>query len=339
MRLSEYLRDKILILLLHLLCMMFLMGFFYITGYSKSASALVLVFWWIILVLWILTGYFRRKKYFEQVWHILENIDQRYLLGELLPSSPYLEDRIYKELIQRSNKSVIERIRKIEDEQRDYRDYIESWVHEIKAPITSIQLTCENHKDEVTRQISLENQRIENDVDMVLYYARMEKVYKDYMIEKTDLGRVASEILMKNKYYLIRNGVCGEVNCLDDVYTDRKWISFILNQLVLNSVKYKSEDPKVLPCIRIYTEKYAHGVRLVVEDNGTGIREEEISRIFEKGFTGSNGRNGKKSTGMGLYLCRRLCGKLGIAIDAESVWKKGTKISLTFPISSYLSKM
>ena len=262
-----------------------------------------------------------------------------YLLGELLPASPYLEDRIYRELIRRSNKSVIERIRMLEDEQNDYRDYIESWVHEIKAPITSIQLVCENHKDEVTRQISLENQRIENDVDMVLYYARMEKVYKDYMIEETDLGKAASEILIKNKYYLISNGVRGEVECPDLAYTDKKWILFILNQLMLNSVKYKSENPKVHPYIHIYTERYGHGVRLIVEDNGTGIREEEMSRIFEKGFTGSNGRNGKKSTGMGLYLCRRLCEKLGIAIEAESVRGEGTKMILTFPVSSYLSKM
>ena len=289
MRFSEYIKDKILICLLHLLCMILLMGFFYITGYNRNAAALILIFWWIILGIWIVTGYYRRKKYFDRAEHILENVDQRYLLGELLPASPYLEDRIYRELIRRSNKSVIERIRMLEDEQNDYRDYIESWVHEIKAPITSIQLACENHKDEVTRQIGLENQRIENDVDMVLYYARMEKVYKDYMIEETDLGKAASEILIKNKYYLISNGVRGEVECPDLAYTDKKWILFILNQLMLNSVKYKSENPKVHPYIHIYTERYGHGVRLIVEDNGTGIREEEMSRIFEKGFTGSNG--------------------------------------------------
>ncbi len=325
MRFSEYIKDKILICLLHLLCMILLMGFFYITGYNRNAAALILIFWWIILGIWIVTGYYRRKKYFDRAEHILENVDQRYLLGELLPASPYLEDRIYRELIRRSNKSVIERIRMLEDEQNDYRDYIESWVHEIKAPITSIQLACENHKDEVTRQIGLENQRIENDVDMVLYYARMEKVYKDYMIEETDLGKAASEVLMKNKYYLISNGVRGEVECPDFAYTDKKWILFILNQLMLNSVKYKSENPKVHPYIHIYTERYGHGVRLIVEDNGSGIREEEMSRIFEKGFTGSNGRNGKKSTGMGLYLCRRLCEKLGIAIEAESV--RGDRVS------------
>ena len=174
---------------------------------------------------------------------------------------------------------------------------------------------------------------------MVLYYARMEKVYKDYMIEETDLGKAASEIFMKNKYYLISSGVHGEVACPDHVYTDKKWILFILNQLVLNSVKYKKQDVDEHPYIRIYTERYGHGVRLVVEDNGTGIRTEELSRIFEKGFTGSNGRNGKKSTGMGLYLCQKLCEKLGISIEAESVLGEGTKMILTFPVSSYLSKM
>ena len=101
--------------------MILLMGFFYITGYNRNAAALILIFWWIILGIWIVTGYYRRKKYFDRAEHILENVDQRYLLGELLPASPYLEDRIYRELIRRSNKSVIERIRMLEDEQNDYR--------------------------------------------------------------------------------------------------------------------------------------------------------------------------------------------------------------------------
>lgn len=121
MRFSEYIKDKILICLLQLLCMILLMGFFYITEYNRNAAALILIFWWIILGLWIVTGYYRRKIYFEKAEHILENVDQRYLLGELLPPSPYLEDRIYRKLIRSSNKSVIERIRKLEDEQNEYR--------------------------------------------------------------------------------------------------------------------------------------------------------------------------------------------------------------------------
>ena len=161
MRLSDYIKDKIMTYLLHLLCMILLTFFFYITGYNKNAVSLILFCWCLILILWTGVGYVRRKQYFTEAEHILEQADQRYLLGELLPPSSRLEDCLYRELILKSNKSVIERIRKIEDTQKEYREYIESWVHEIKAPITGIQLMCENHKDPVTRQIMLENKKIE----------------------------------------------------------------------------------------------------------------------------------------------------------------------------------
>ena len=118
------------------------------------------------------------------------------------------------------------------------------------------------------------------------------------------------------------------------MYTDRKWIAFILNQMLLNSVKYRREQP----VFYIYTERGKNGVVLVLEDNGAGIRQEEIPRIFEKGFTGSNGRSHERSTGMGLYLCRKLCGRLGIGIRAESEYGKGTKMFLEFPISNYISR-
>lgn len=115
-----------------------------------------------------------------------------------------------------------------------------------------------------------------------------------------------------------------------------KWIAFILNQLILNAVKYRRDAE---PRIRIFTEKTDHGVFLMVADNGLGIPEEELPRIFDKGFTGSNGRTNRPSTGMGLYLCRKLCLKLGIEINAESIENNGTKIILAFPVSSYLAKL
>lgn len=230
------------------------------------------------------------------------------------------------------------------DEQRDYREYMESWVHEIKAPITSISLLCENgRKPELSekkegayresfRTISMENQKIENDVDMVLYLARGKEVYKDYLIRETSLQDVVCEVLNKNRLLLMQNQVRAEVDCEDMVYADRKWIVFILNQMVLNSVKYRSENP----LFRIFTERTLKGVFLIFEDNGVGIREEEISRIFEKGFTGSNGRSHERSTGMGLYLCQNLCNKMGIGLRAESEYGKGTRIILDFPVSTYV---
>ena len=336
MRMVEYVKDKILLLVLHMLCMLLLAGFLHGTGYSKEYICLILLGWLGILGCWFVYGYFNRKCYFQKMKEILDQVDQRYLLGELMPESYRLEDRLYRDMIRRSNKSVIDRIRVVEDQQKDYREYIESWVHEIKAPITSIALMCENHKDNLTRQIHLENQKIENYVDMALYYARSESVYKDYVIQETDFQEIAVVVLNRNKQYLIQNRVQAEVDCKDVAYTDKKWIAFILNQLILNSAKYRKEEGVY---IHIRTKRYPGGIRLLVIDDGIGIREEDMPRIFEKGFTGSNGRMQERSTGMGLYLCKKLCQNLGIGIYAESEEGKGTKMTLEFPVSSYLSKL
>ncbi len=395
---GAFLKDKLLLFLLHITCMLVLTGYLLLTGYPWDSCALILICWILILTAWTLYAYHDRKIYFLKIGHILDKVDQRFLLGELMPESPRIEDRLYREMIRRSNKSVIERIRRVEDEQREYREYIESWVHEIKAPITSISLICENRREErrypesfgekagkadrmnesdadraqevcqetgapesqnaanqqitsesqnaaiqqitsesqnaAIRQIALENQKVENYVDMALYYARSDEVYKDYVIRETDLQTAAEEAVLKNKYYLIQNQIQVEVRCGEQkVYTDRKWILFILNQLILNCTKYKAKENAR---IRITAEAFPNGVHLLVEDNGAGIKKEELPRIFEKGFTGTNGRKNDRATGMGLYLCRKLCGKLGIEINARSEYGSGTCIVLEFPISTYV---
>lgn len=345
MKLMDFLKDRGMLLLFHLVCMFVLSFFLKITGYNAANTTLILIFWVILLLVWLSVTYLQRRNYFHEMEQILENVDQRYLLGELLPDSFRLEDRLYREMIHKSNKSVIERIRKMEEEQNDYREYIESWIHEIKAPITSIALICNNRRhsfltgqttnpDEDLQTIHLENQKIENYADMALYYARSKEVYKDYLIRKTNLKEVVCEVLEKNRLLFIQNQVQAEINCEDMVYTDKKWIAFILNQILLNSVKYKKETP----VFHIHTSRGKNGVFLTVEDNGTGIRREELSRIFEKGFTGSNGRAQERSTGMGLYLCRKLCDRLGIGLRAQSEYGSGTKMILEFPLSNMISR-
>lgn len=344
MKLGIFLRDKCLLLLCHAVCGGALAGFLSLTGYSSANILLILLCWLLVLAGWLSAAFLSRRAYFREIEQILENLDQRYLLGELLPHSFRLEDKLYREMILRSNKSVIERIREIEDGQKDYKEYIESWVHEIKAPITSVALLCENGRKsadsgsssikETLRRVELENQKIENHVDAVLYYARSENVYQDFLIRKTDLQEICEQVLGKNRLLLMEKQVRAQVNCPDAVYTDGKWISFILNQMILNSAKYCSESP----VFSITTKREQNGVLLTLEDNGTGIPAEELSRIFEKGFTGSNGRDHERATGMGLYLCRKLCGRLGIQVSAESELGKGTRMLLEFPISHYINR-
>ncbi len=338
MKLTDFLRDRGMLLLLHLVCLFLAAGFFRLTGYSSANTVLFLTVWILLLSVWLAHTFLQRRRFFRGALEILDKVDQRYLLGELLPDSCGLEDRLYREMILRSNKSCVERIRRIEEEQRDYREYMESWVHEIKAPITGIALLCDNRRENVPASgtdyltISLENQKIENCVDMVLYYARSEEVYKDYLIREVCLEDVVFEVLDKNRLLLIHSRVRADVSCRDTVYTDGKWIAFILNQMVLNSVKYRGEHPMLRVCTRRETDS----VLLIFEDNGTGIRPEDLPRIFDKGFTGSNGRDNGRSTGMGLYLCRRLCDRLGVGLSAESEYGAGTKLYLRFPVSSHI---
>lgn len=334
MKATEYLKDKSLLLLLHIVCMSLLAGYLRMTGYPRDYCAVIMSCWAVVLGIFMTAQFLSRRRYFQEMEHILEHLDQRYLLGELMPWSFCLEDRLYRTLIRKSNKSVIERIRRIEQEQKEYREYIESWVHEIKAPITAIALNCENHRDERSRYLLVENKKVEDYVDMALYYARSDAVYKDYMIAETNLQETAEKVLMQNKYGLIQRRIQAEVDCHDAVFTDGKWIGFILNQLVLNSAKYSRKEGAH---IWIATEAQKSGVLLKVKDNGAGIPKEELSRIFEKGFTGTNGRGTERSTGMGLYLCHKLCRKLGIGIRAVSEEGTGTEIILEFPVSSYLA--
>lgn len=197
-------------------------------------------------------------------------------------------------------------------------------------------MIIENNKTSVTKSIDEELQRIENYIEQALFYARSNTVEKDYYIKKVKLRDIVYESIKKNKNVLIQEKVSMNLHDLDlEVNTDSKWIGFILNQIIGNSIKYKKIDSHLE--IEIYAKQGKENVILYIKDNGIGIKEGEVTRVFEKGFTGTNGRlAGKKSTGIGLYLCKNLCNKLGIQIELNSGQDEGTKVQLIFPQSSYI---
>ena len=197
-------------------------------------------------------------------------------------------------------------------------------------------MIIQNNKNEVTKSIDEELDKVENYIEQALFYARSNIVEKDYYIKRVILKDIVNESIKKNKNTLIQSNTSININNLDlEVNTDSKWITFILNQLIQNSIKYKKvKEPLEL---KIYATREKEKVKLYIKDNGIGIEEGEIKRVFEKGFTGENGRmSNKKSTGIGLYLCKNLCSKLGISINLTSVKKEGTQVELTFPKGSYI---
>lgn len=199
------------------------------------------------------------------------------------------------------------------------------------------KLIVENNKNAVTKSIDEELDKIEDYIEQALFYARSNNLEKDYYIKKISLNKIVNESIKKNKNAFIQEKIAIDIHDLEcQVYTDSKWIVFILNQLIQNSRKYKKQEENLK--IEIYAKQKAQSVVLYVKDNGIGIKEAEIIRVFEKGFTGTNGRSAnKKSTGIGLYLCKKLCDKLGISIELSSVINEGTKVRLIFPKSTYTS--
>lgn len=337
MRFIDYFKDKIMIILMNISCMFLLSCFLLLVKNSISTVLIILITWTSIFFTYVLIEYWRRSNYFRKLEDILNNLDKKYLIAEVMEKSHRLEDKKYRSILRKSNKAVIEKINTIEDEQKDYKEYMESWVHEIKLPITAMELICENNKNDVTRKIKAELSKVDNSVERVLFYARADEVYKDYIVKDIDINEVIYETISKNKSYFIQNRILINVQCEKNIVcTDKKWLSFIINQILINAVKYKRDGNGK---IDIYTKMINDEIKLYIKDNGLGIKESEIKRIFDKGFTGTNGRKNSKSTGIGLYLCKKLCNKLGIDISVESKIEEYTKIILIFPKKSYLSKL
>lgn len=292
----------------------------------------------IIMVLYLVSitiEYFRKKKFYDNLLNMLEELEEKYLITEIIKTPGFLEGKILKSTLEQIDKSMLENVNKYKYMTEDYKEYIELWIHEIKIPIAASKMVIENNKNIITKSIDEELDKVENYVEQALFYARSNTVEKDYYIKKVELKEIVNESIKKNKSSLIQEKISINIHDLNmEVNTDNKWVVFILNQIIQNSIKYKKKEKSV---IEIYAKQGKENVILSVKDNGIGIKKGEITRVFKKGFTGTNGRlSNKKSTGIGLYLCKKLCDKLGMAIELNSVQNEGTEVKLVFPKSSYI---
>ena len=201
----------------------------------------------------------------------------------------------------------------------DSADYFTLWAHQIKTPIAAMRLLlqtdCSPENDELEEQLF----KIEQYVEMVLQYS----ISSDLEIKSYDLGGIVRAAVKKYRKQFLRKKtkvIVGDINCR--VLTDEKWLSFVIEQIISNALKYTSDG-----AVEIYMDKSAEKT-LVIADTGIGIRPEDLPRIFEKGFTGFNGREDKKSTGIGLFLCKKILTKLSHTITVTSEVGKGTAVKL-----------
>ena len=335
MKFRLFIKDKLLQISLLIFSILTIEIFLFAYPYGNFIKIYIPIIILLLYLISIIIEYLTKRNYYNNIYKLLNELEEKYLITEIIKNSNFTEGKILKDIIEQIDKSMLENVNKYKYLTEDYKEYIEMWIHEIKTPISASKMIIENNKNEITKSIDEELQKIENYIEQALFYARSNTVDKDYFIKKSNLQEMVNECIIKNKTVLIGEKISINTFDLDlEVKTDNKWIVFILNQIIQNSIKYRQKEA---PKIEIYGKLGKENIILYIKDNGIGIKNGEVTRVFEKGFTGTNGRMlNKKSTGIGLYLCKKLCDKLGMGIEFNSVLNEGTEVRLIFPNGSYM---
>ncbi|MBD5506207.1 MAG: HAMP domain-containing histidine kinase [Lachnospiraceae bacterium] len=330
-----YWKNQLPAVIFQLLCMLMLSVFLLVVGNSADSILLIDLVWVLLCTAAMICRYRRRKRDLDRLLKMQEQLEEKYLIPELMPLPERADDQVYYFLLKDAEKGMLEQIEGSRRERAEYKEYIEQWIHEVKTPITAMKLLCENNLYPFTRDLLAELEKVTRFTEQALYYARSEQVWKDYSVREISLSDVVHSAVADNRYLLTRSKAVVEVAEFDDmVFSDEKWVRFILNQLIVNAVKYSKGNP----VIRIYTKRGEEAVHLRIEDTGIGIPAQDLPRVFDKGFTGENGRVRQNATGIGLYLCKRLCDKLDIGLSVTSD-TNGTMIDLSFRINDFIRQV
>ena len=333
MKLIEYIKEKFVFMVINIV--MTLSGVVILKALKVDTSAIVFIS--ILNLIGVFScyiyDYFNRKKYYDNLFKNLDGLDKKYFIAEILESGDFIESNIIYSVLEECTKSMKDEVVDLKRNINDYKEYIETWVHEIKTPIASARLILENDEGYINKSVLEEIEKVEGFIEQVLFYARSSTVERDYIIKKIPLKNSINSVIRKNASILIEKRVKIQLEDIEKkVYCDSKWIEFILQQIISNSVKYMDKDEKYIKIRCLEKDK---NIILKILDNGIGISEKSIEKVFEKGYTGENGRKYNNSTGMGLYLCKKLCLKLGLGISIKSKLGVGTEVTIVFPINNY----
>lgn len=329
MSIIEFIKERMIFLIINLIMFLLVAILMKIVKVSIKIILILFLIWFGPILIYMFLEFIKYRRYLNNLINTVENLDRKYLLPEVIEEPRFQEARIINDVLKQCNKSMHEKVKHYKDEQIEYREYIETWVHEIKTPIASAKLILENDNSNLSERINYEMKRVEGFIEQVLYYARSSDVSKDYIIKEFSLRSVVMKSVKSNSRDFINKNIKLDIRGIEgNIFSDEKWVEFIINQIIINAVKFSIPNEGK---VSIYSKVNENNIILTIEDNGVGINEKDIDRVFGKGFTGENGRKFGKSTGIGLYLCKKLCDKLGIGISLNSKENIGTKVNIVFP--------
>lgn len=341
-----YLRSHVVWVTCNLLSLAFVGAFLPMLGVERDPTLLMVLVLAGFAVVPGVHGYLRERRLMRQLGHTAAQTDEALEMGLLVEGPGYPEGDLAAQAVYAVAREGQRRTSDALAQAQRYRQYVESWVHEIKTPLAAIRLFLANQRDPSLHPLRLEVDRVEGYVEQALYYARSSSVERDYVIREQSLAHVVKEAVRSRSSELIGAHVSVDLAGLEGVPPvpcDEKWMVFVVGQIIDNGVHYRCDPvvdgrtPRITFSARVEGVDSAHGrVTLDIEDNGCGISEADLGRVFEHGFTGDNGRVHRRSTGMGLYLVRTLCDRMGLAVGIDSELGQWTCVSIVFPAWSSL---
>lgn len=354
MTFKRYLKDKTVELLVSFVACLIIVWLLVVFRLNAVAVVMIAGLYALSGIICLLHDYNRRKNFYNNLTKNTELLDKAYLVLETMDEPDFIEGKIVYDALYEIDKSMAENVAVFQKQGSDFSEYIEMWIHEVKLPLSAISLKLHNLVSAETadegesdtrideyRKLLTETRRVESYINQVLYYVRSGNAERDYHISKISLADLIHETAMTYRENLQDNDMnfMIETGDLDikatEVNTDQKWMVFIMGQLIANCIKYKRDG--VEPYVKIITEKSGSGelVSIAVEDNGIGIPAEDLKKVFEKSFTGHNGQTRTRSTGMGLYIVKELCGKLGHDVKIESEQGSWTRVTIGIKNNEY----
>lgn len=315
-----YIKSRVRIIIAFILISLIFASVFYlyripieIVGYASLLSIFVCA---IFSVLDYIKFYKKHRKltwFFKTIVHDADN----------MPDAKDIIEEDYQRLVELLYNEKMRIISEENIKRSELVDYYTMWAHQIKTPISAMRLLLQSEDNSQSSTLSIELFKIEQYVEMVLQYLRIDSMSQDLLLKYYSLDEIVRKAIRKYAKIFVMKKIALDFSELDcDVLTDEKWLIFVVEQVLSNALKYTQKGN-----IKIYMDKTDEKT-LIIEDTGIGIKEEDINRVFEKGFTGYNGRLYRKSTGIGLYLCKQIMNKLSHGISIESEIDKGTKVKL-----------
>jgi OmpR family two-component system sensor histidine kinase YxdK len=284
----------------------------------------------LLLVLFLAVRYLRQHHNYKML--LMDNIDLD-LSIKTFNNSPLFE--AFQKTVHHQYQLYVNELQKLRKEVNDHSIFINQWAHQMKTPLSVIDLLLQNYEvkteedREFVNSMHEELERLQHGLELMLYSERMKQFTHDFRVKRVSLQLMVHDVVQHYKRAFIRNRIYPTVDIAQSIFveTDEKWFKFALSQIVTNAIKYsKGENKKII----IFAVQQQNQVAITIEDFGVGIPKQDIGRVFEPFFTGINGRRFAESTGMGLYLVKQICDRLGHGITISSEEGKGTKVTITF---------